>query len=376
MIKKILNLLVLFLSLSSFANTEPVLISESTIQMSFDETKEVFYSFDEGDEILIDFEMVQGKHLKEFHVMDQSSSTLFSQYKLESLEGKKIKVRTKGVYSFRFYSSSLTNRAFKISISRVPINKETIPFNTNWQWKTKRDTIYVPYTIDSITGYNNIQYKENVKVLTETVQEEVLLLDKNQRVHSCYNENESSTFLIINLPRLYNTDLHEEKVLSWAYWIGVGQESQDAYQENTEAITGLAENFTKLYGSPLAGLAVGAISELIIPKTGEDVSYWFIPDKENLNLFRSDQAFSTFDHGKGIAAYGKNTTHTGGPFFIGLYNDNQVQGIDVNVKIVVVKEIKSYEYQELIKERQEPVIVTLNKQKMEINESKYRIPAE
>ena len=228
MIKKILNLLVLFLSLSSFANTEPVLISESTIQMSFDETKEVFYSFDEGDEILIDFEMVQGKHLKEFHVMDQSSSTLFSQYKLESLEGKKIKVRTKGVYSFRFYSSSLTNRAFKISISRVPINKETIPFNTNWQWKTKRDTIYVPYTIDSITGYNNIQYKENVKVLTETVQEEVLLLDKNQRVHSCYNENESSTFLIINLPRLYNTDLHEEKVLSWAYWIGVGQESQDA----------------------------------------------------------------------------------------------------------------------------------------------------
>ncbi|MDT0678753.1 hypothetical protein [Autumnicola musiva] len=121
---------------------------------------------------------------------------------------------------------------------------------------------------------------------------------------------------------------------------------------------------------------MGAISELIIPKTGEDVSYWFIPDEANLGLFRSGQAFSIFDKGKGIAAYGKNTTHTSGTFFLGLHNDNQVQGIDVDIKIVAIREIKIYEYVEYERERQEPIIVTLNKERMEINETKYRMPVE
>ncbi|MDT0641634.1 hypothetical protein RM553_02205 [Zunongwangia sp. F363] len=334
MVKKLLVLLLLPLSFSSFGSNEPILITESAIQISFDETKEILFSFAEGDEILIDLEMVKGKHLKEFQISGPSSNTLFSEYKLKSLTGKKVKAREKGVYSFKFYRPSLTNRAFKITISRIPANEQTMHFNTDWRWETQRDTVYIPYTIDSITGYNTIQYTENVKELIEIKREEDLLVDKNQRVHSYFNENESSTFLLINLPQPLITDLREERIISWAYWIGVGQESQEAYKKNTEFFTGLAEEVTSIYGTPLAGLAMGAISELIIPKTGEDVSYWFIPDEANLGLFRSGQAFSIFDKGKGIAAYGKNTTHTSGTFFLGLHNDNQVQGIDVDIKIV------------------------------------------
>ncbi len=376
MVKKLLVLLLLPLSFSSFASNEPILITESAIQVSFDETKEIFFSFAEGDEILINFEMVKGKHLKEFQISGPSSNILFSEYKLKSLEGKRIKVRERGVYSFKFYNSSLLTRTFRITISRIPANEQTIQFNTGWRWETKRDTVYVPYTMDSIAGFKTIQYTEKVKELIETKREEDLLLDKNQRVHSYFNENESSTFLLVNLPQPIITDLREERVISWAYWIGVGQESQDAYKKNTEFFTGLAEEVTSIYGTPLAGLAMGAISELIIPKTGEDVSYWFIPDEANLGLFRSGQPFSVFDKGKGIAAYGKNTTHTSGTFFIGLNNDNQVQGIDVNIKIVAVKEVKSYEYVEYVRGRQEPITVTLTKQRMEINETEYRVPAE
>ena len=71
------------------------------------------------------------------------------------------------------------------------------------------------------------------------------------------------------------------------------------------------------------------ITELMIPKTGEDVYYSFIPDYENAEKFVNGQTYLQFDTGKGVAAYGKNSTRTKGTFYIGLYNDNQIQVSEV-----------------------------------------------
>ncbi len=76
---------------------------------------------------------------------------------------------------------------------------------------------------------------------------------------------------------------------------------------------------------------------------GEDVAYWFITDYNNAQLFMAGQSFMQFDKGKGIAAYGKNSDRTQGVFYIGLLNDNQFQGIDVNIKISVIWETNYYE---------------------------------
>ena len=376
MIKKLLLFSVILISQSIFSYSEPILVTESTIRLGFDQTQVLFYSFAEGDQIIFDLEMVKGKHIKEVQIIELPSNLIFTEFKAQNIKNRKIKVRNKGVYAFKFYSSSFSNRVCRIKISRIPATKSTESFNTNWKWKVLNDTIYTPYTVDSITGYNTIKYKEKVRELVKTEKVEDLLFNKTQRVHSYYNQNKSSTYLKVDLPNPIQTDLKEEKVIAWAYWIGVGKEAQEAYKENASSVGNLAKGITSLYGTPLAGLAIGTITELVIPKTGEDVAYWFIPDYDNAQKFANGETFLQFDEGKGIAAYGKNSNRTQGTFYIGLYNDNQLQGIDVEVKIVVIKEIKIFENKEYNREKQEPIIVTLNKTRMTIKQTKIRVPAD
>ena len=376
MIKNPLFTLVFIVSQSIFASGNPILVTESIISLNLEETEELFFSFAEGDIIEFDFEMVKGKHLKEIEVFELPNNKIFADFKVEKITKKQIHIRNKGLYKFRFYSSSLTKRVGKIKIYRIPANESTKDFNTNWKWETVRDTLYTPYTIDSITSYKKIQYKEKIRELVKTENIEEVLFNKSQRVHSYLNENRSSTYLRVDLPNPITTELKEEKVIAWAYWIGVGQEAQQVYQENAKSVGKLANGITSMYGTPLAGLAVGTITELIIPKTGEDVFYTFIPDYENAEKFVNGQTYLQFDTGKGIAAYGKNSNRTQGIFYIGLSNDNKLQGIDVDVKVVSVKEVKTFEIVEYDREREEPITVTLNKTRMNVNETKIRAPIE
>ena len=90
----------------------------------------------------------------------------------------------------------------------------------------------------------------------------------------------------------------------------------------------------------------------------------------------SKQAYYQFDQGKGIAAYGKNTDRLQGTFFIGLHNDNQTTGIDANVKIVVIKEVKTYADKEYDRQKITPRHVTLNKKRMVVKTTGIRVNAE
>lgn len=376
MFKKLLLALAVIIFQNSFASEIPILITETTISLNANSAEELFFSFAEGDIIEFDFEMVRGKNIKEFEIFELPNNKVFSEFKVEGFSKKQIHVRNKGIYKFRFYSSSMTKRVCKIKLFRIPANESTKNFNTNWKWQTVRDTTYTPYTVDSISGYKKIKYKEKVKELVKTENVEDILFNKSQRVHSLTNQNSSSTYLKVDLPNAVVSGLREEKVIAWAYWIGVGQEAQQSYQENVKSVGQLANGLASLYGTPLGGLAVGAITDLLIPKTGEAVFYTFINDFKNLEAFLHGQPFYAFDSGKGIAAYGKNSNITQGTFFIGLRNDNQFLGIDVDVKVVAVKEVKTFEVVEYDREREEPITVTLNKTRMDINQTKIRVPIE
>lgn len=376
MIKNLLFAFVITLSQNSFSIGNPILVTESTISLNSNGTEELFFSFAEGDIIEFDFEMVRGKNIKEIEIFELPNHKIFSEFKAEKITKKQIHIRNKGLYKFKFYSSSMTRRVCKIKITRIPADESTKNFNTNWKWETVRDTIYTPYTIDSITGYNKIQFKEKVRELVKTENVEDMLFNKSQRVHSVTNQNSSKTYLKVDLPNPITTELKEEKVIAWAYWIAVGQEGQRAYQENVKSAGKIANGLATIYGTPLAGLALGAVTDLAIPNIGEVVHYAFIPDYTNAENFLNGQPYYALDTGKGIAAYGKNSNQTQGNFFIGLSNDNLLLGIDVDVKVVAVKEVKTFKIIEYDRERQEPITVTLNKTRMNINETKIRVPAE
>ena len=96
----------------------------------------------------------------------------------------------------------------------------------------------------------------------------------------------------------------------------------------------------------------------------------------NVKRFLNQESFQLFDKGKGVAGFGRNDRITKGSFYIGLYNDNQRLGLDVDIKVLVVKEIKIYENVTYDRQREEPQYVTLQKSKIKINETRVRVPVE
>ena len=130
--------------------------------------------------------------------------------------------------------------------------------------------------------------------------------------------------------------------------------------------------------SPLAGVIMEQVSNMIMPYTGEDVQFWIV-DNNNLYNYRSGLAFYPKDIGKGIASYSKFTPTVLGTFLpnernytIALYNDNQITPIDVDIKVDVLKEIKYFKNVTYNKKRVTPRYVTLNKVRKEIKRNMYR----
>lgn len=371
-------LIVIFLFVVNIAfSQEQILVTESTIILDVDQTKELYFSFAEGDEIVLNLEMVKGKHIKEVEVIQMPSNSLFTEFKTNGIKNKRVTVRNKGIYKFRFYSSSLTRRVCKVKIYRIPKYENTKLFNTNWKWETKRDTVYTTYQEDSLVGYKTIKYKETIKELIDTKFEEIMLLNKSQRVHSYWNSNSSRTYLRVNLPSINSSFLREERLIAWSYWIGVGQEGADVYKENIKIVSNLTSEVANLYyNTPLAGIAVGAITDLMIPEIGQDIQYYFINDFENVTKFLNQQSFFQFDQGKGVAAFGRNDSIKQGTFYIGLYNDNRRLGLDVDVKVLAIKEVKLFKNVTYNREKEQPQYITLQKIRTHINETQIRVPIE
>jgi hypothetical protein len=369
------TLIGLFFSINSFSQRN-IDVANLNIKLSFDETQDYYYSFDTGDEIVFNFQMKKGRHFKYVEI-SSPTNVISTEFKAKRIANQRIKVLNKGIYRFRFYSSSLTNRVANVNIQRVPSSNGKNNFNTGWKWKRIIDTTHIPYVKDSLIGYKITPYEETVKELIDKKRQEILLFQKSQRVHSYYNENKSKTYLRVNLPHLENTLLKKEKIIAWGYWIGVGKEGQMAYEENVRNFSSfIGETADQYFQTPLAGIAVGVITELILPKLGDDVEYYFIPDHENAKLFYNDLSFLQFDMGKGKGAYGRNDRKTFGTFYIGLSNDNKIRGIDVEVKVIAIKEVQLYEFKTYKRQKKEPQYIKLNKTRMQINERKYRVPVE
>lgn len=371
--KPLLSLYLLCFPILSITQISPVDVAELTIKVGVGATETIYYGFAEGDQIIFSFEEVKGKNLKEIEIVELPGHSKFLDFKPKKIHNKRIDVYQKAVYAFSFKNTALSPRICRIKIKRIPATEDLVSFNTSWKWKEVYDTTYIPYTVDSLVGYDTLRYKETVKELVKKELVEELVFNKSQTVHSYWNENSSYTYLPVSLPKNIWQKYKRERTVAWAYWIGVGQEGKQAYAKNVRTAGKLATKLTSIYGSPLAGLAVGAITELSIPVKGDDVNYVFVKDQTNAEAFKNQLTYYYFDRGKGIAAYGRNTKFLNDNFFICLHNDNKTRAIEVQIKLVVIRERKLYDDITHNRQKITPRYVTLNKRKMEVNKSKVRI---
>jgi len=318
-------------------------VTEQTIRLGGNKEETLNFGFAAGDKIILSFEVLEQKDIREIEVLEYPNTSKFSDYKTKKVE-KTIIVNSQNAYVFRIKNSGLGKRVCKIKIQRIPASEATKHFNTTVRWETKQETTYKTYTKDVIVSYDTTYIPRTKRVLVKTELSEDMIINKTERVHSKGNlDNRSYKYLQVTLPQNEITTYKTKEIKSWAYWIGVGKEAQEAWKQNVNTFTNIAQGAaTILGGGPLTGLAIGTISNLAIPTKGEDVAYCFIPDYNNAQLFMSRQRFMQFDHGKGVAAYGKNNNLLYGTFFVGLENDNQLLGIDVNVKISILWETKKY----------------------------------
>ena len=231
------------------------------------------------------------------------------------------------------------------------------------RWEERVDTTFKVQseTLHSGTEVKDVQQRRRVLAGIDT--NVVTLLDKVERVHSRTNLTaDNETLLEFELPRNRHEPSPEEpahatEVVSWAYWIGTGEQSREWYQKaNESALERLARGLTKGaistgllsggYGA-LALLAIEGISVFSNPPSGENVQYAL--------LLEENGEYKELGKGNSITGYGRVDNPNQGRFALRLANDNYLEGINVNVKIVAVTVSRTYRDEYFTETREVPV---------------------
>lgn len=310
------TIILLFLSICASFYTigqDTIDVVEKTIKVSGLSTETEYYGFAEGDKVLFNLTVENRKDLKDVTISEYPNSVKFADHTIETISNKAINISRRAVYKFDYYNSNVSGRTIKIKIQRIPRTENTKFFNTNVEWVNKVDTSYIAqentYLISSDTALVNV-------------------MDSKVLVNSQTNmDNPNKTVVDFTIP---------ENTIKWTYWIGVGEEGLQAFRQDK---TNFIKNGSKLIGSiePLAGLAFGVIS-MTHANVGENVKYFYLPSLSDAQKFKSGQSFMQFKSGNVITDFGLMNYEEiqNRRYYLGLENDNLMQGIEVNVKILAV----------------------------------------
>lgn len=332
-------LLILTTCLFSFAifGQSIVDVAESTVKVSALEEQVVYYGFAEGDQLIFNFETIDGKELKEIEIIEMPASSKFADYKTAKIVNKTFNIQSNGIYKFRFYNSSLGKRICKIKIQRIPFSEKTKNFNSSVYWKTMRDTTYTPTV-------------ERFLAKSENVAKEIY--SANPQISSANAINGNKNFQIVSFDLPPNT-------VSWSFYIGCGNEGKEAYDNALDNFTGqAAATFSKLspYG-PMAALAFTGVSYFNKVQGDNNVKYWFLKDAESIGLFQSGQTFYSYKMGDVINEASQMTTPLSGKVYLALLNDNMIDPIKVTLTATAIQLFEHWETRTVqvmnVSERQE-----------------------
>lgn len=311
--KKILTLILLFIVILGYGQST-IDIAENTLKIAPSSEEAFYFGFAEGDQMIFNFEEINGKELKELEISLLSSFSIFMDYKTKKIENKTLTIAQTGIYKFRFANANIiSGRVCKFKIQRIPESDKTKKFNTTVFKRRVYDTTY----------YND---PEQYIVKSDTVVSEVI--SQTAKVHSEMHHTTNKTTTNFVLP---------PNTIAWSYYIGVNQAGQDAYKTATkQLVSNSTPLVSKLIGSsPLTALALGAVSYLSQIQGGESIDYYLV-EGQNANLFSNNLAFNYYKKGKVVNDFAKMEPIKGSLFFC-FSNSNTFKGVDVLVKVTAVQ---------------------------------------
>lgn len=336
------NAIFAFLLVYNICYGQKINVADLQLKLEPGATEELYYGFADGDKVIFNIEEANGNYISEVSVMQYPDVHKYKRQNLTKVKAQEFTVTSKSVFVFRFHNATKGVRVCAISISRTPKNAETKNFNTAVKWIVKQDTIYKSAAVDVVSAYDTLYTQKSRRVKVSERKIEEIVLDKSQRVSAKTGMGSTKTSIDFTLPLNYITKDETKKVVAWAYWIGVGEESNEFWKQNRKMIVGAVQGAASYFSTPLGGIAAGTITNLVIPVIGEDVQY-ALNNEANNALFLSGKAHRSYDSGIGTAAYKRFTDihMQQGRFFVGLVNDNLIQPIDVNVKVsAIIEHIK------------------------------------
>jgi hypothetical protein len=316
--KKILFLiptLALFWTSNIFGQTI-IDVADNTLKVGGLGEEVFYYGFAEGDQLIFNFQELNGKELKELEIIELPASSKFMDYKTTKIENKTINITKTSIYKFRFSNSAITGRVCKFKIQRIPASEASKNFNTSVYTRTVYDTVYMP-----------TQEKFLIKSDTAAIS----VVDQVAKVSSqtAMNGNPNKTIVDFTLP---------DGTISWSYYIGVGAKSKEAFQEASDKLLTSATKIASTisgYGT-MAALALSGMNYFSKIQGEDNVKYSFITDWNNVLLFKANQSFLQYKQGDVINDASKMTMPLAGKVYLGLYNDNISTAIEVIVKVTAV----------------------------------------
>lgn len=330
------------------AQSTPIEVCDLTLRFEDKAEQEFFYGFAAGDKMQFTCTETNGALLESIEIAEFPENVKFKTFETSGVEKKLIDIPRTAVYRFRIASGTKKDRLVRIQIQRLPATDKTRNFITSVKWVERFDTIYQ----NDNTRFEKKMIKQTRRVLVKIDTAVVSLVDKTERVHSRTNLSESSTSKVrVNLPaNSYEPDRSYE-VISWAYWLGIGEAAESQYQRGNKlaslakSASSVVKNFGFLAGpyGALASLAVDGVSYFTVPPNGDNVKYKvFIKEK-------------MLDQGDGTAVFARQATYTQGNLTFELSNDNYIEAVDVRVRVIAVALVKHFKQEEYYEQKEVPV---------------------
>ena len=375
--------LLFFLLVNSLVvfSQNPIRVANLSFKMSGNTTEEFYYSFAEGDIMVVDFELVKGKGVQ-FEIVEtpnQIKTSLFT----ARVTNYRINIVSTKVYLFRITNSS-GNKLCSLHIKRIPKSQETANFNTGWEWKTYYDTTYIHYSKDSIVGYDTVQYVETAKDVASKEMNEVILEDKTEEIRSSgiiLNDNPRA-FVEIKLPQNQKGTSWEKNVIGWGYWLCVGDNSNSIWSQNKDFVAKSASTIAGAAFGPMGSFIAGGVTSLFIPNAekADNVKWSIVQNKQDVNAFMNGGPIcpsSCLKNGDGPGAAGKFVDeNTQGTYYLCLYNDNIHDRIRVTIKVSALVETITYKDVDYQQTKIVPKYVKVPKVRIKISSRQIKVPAD
>ena len=329
-------------------------LTDQTLKISNEES--LYFGLAAGDQVTLQLQDTNNKELREVSVIRYPDQVIYANLKVANLQ-KTLAIPGDGVYEFRFSHSGLGNRVCQVQLLRQPAAGRE-QFNTQVNWVERIDTIY------QLKENATLRYEERkiprtrrVVAAVDTTVESII--NRTERVHSSTNLSGNDSEIRFELPAtVYRPSAQSPnqttELVSCAYAISTGPAGDAWYQDaNLRAATRKASSSMVKMG--LAATGYGALAVLAI----EGVNYFSTPPSGDNVLFEFLTAVSgqpqTVARGNSVAAFDKITRCQPGKYKLVLQNDNIVDAINVEVKIIAVLKTTTYRDESYLETQSVPI---------------------